>query len=58
MSVVEYIREFKILKIKNGMEEELEQVMVRFLKGLDKSIAEKVDLQPYLSFEDVCKLAI
>jgi len=31
---------------------------VRFLRGLDQGIAKKVDLQPYWSFEDVCKLAI
>ena len=31
--------------------------MVRFLQSLDRSTAEKVDLQPYWSFEDVCKLA-
>jgi len=32
--------------------------MVRFLKGLDPNIDEKVDIQPYWTFEDVCKLAI
>ena len=32
--------------------------MARFLRGLKPSIAEKVDIQPYWSFEDVCKLAI
>jgi len=29
-----------------------------FLKGLDQSVAEKVDLQPYYSFDEVCKLVI
>jgi len=32
--------------------------MTRFIRGLESRIAEKVDLQPYWSFEDVCKLAI
>ena len=32
--------------------------MARFLGGLEPSITEKVDIQPYWSFEDVCKLAI
>jgi len=32
--------------------------MARFLKGLDPGIAEKVDLQPHWSLEDLCKLAI
>ena len=32
--------------------------MVRFLKGLDNSITEKVDMQTYWTIEDVCKLTI
>jgi len=32
--------------------------MARFLRGLKPSIAEKVDIQLYWSFEDVCKLSI
>ena len=32
--------------------------MARFLKGLYLGIAEKIDLQPYWSLEDLCKLAI
>jgi len=58
MSVEEYMREFEPLKTRNGIEEEPKQAIVRFLKGLDQSITEKVDLQPYWSFEDVCKLPI
>ena len=54
----EYIRKFEQLKIRSGLEEESEQAVVRFLKGLDQSIVGKVDLQAYWSFEDVCKLAI
>ena len=32
--------------------------MARFIGGLEPSIAEKVDIQPYWSFENACKLAI
>jgi len=40
------------------LEEELEQTSVLLLRGLEPSIAEKVELQPYWTFEDVCKMAI
>jgi len=46
------------LQIRSGIEEEPEQTMARFLRGLEPSNTEKVDIQPYWSFEDVCKLAI
>ena len=32
--------------------------MVRLSRGLDPSIFENIDIQPYWTFEDVCKLAI
>jgi len=38
MSAEEYIREFEQLKIRNRLEEEAEQAVVRFLKGLYQSI--------------------
>jgi len=56
--VEQYIHEFEQLQIRSGVEEEPEQAIARFLRGLELSIAEKVDIQPYWSFEDVCKLAI
>ena len=40
------------------MDEEPEQTMARFLRGVDPAIAEKVDLQHFWSFGDLCKLAI
>ena len=54
----EYIHEFKQLQIRSGIEEEHEQTMARFLRGLEPSIVKKVDIQPYWSFEDVCKLVV
>jgi len=44
--------------MKVGSEEEPELKITRFIKGLFPSIANKVDLQPYLSFDDVYYLAI
>ena len=32
--------------------------MAKFLRGLDPNIAEKVEVQPYKSFEDAYKLGI
>ena len=40
------------------LDEEPELKSVRFIKGLSPSIASKVDLQPYLSFDDERHLAI
>ena len=56
-SAEEYIREFEQLRIRSGIEEEPEQTMARFLRGLDPSIIEKVNIQPYWSFENVCKFS-
>ena len=41
-----------------GLDEEPQKTMVRFLKGLNPGIAVKIDLQSYQTFEDICKLAI
>ncbi|CAL9121038.1 unnamed protein product [Musa textilis] len=35
-----------------------EQTVTRFLGGMNREIADMVELQPYWSFEDICKLAI
>ena len=54
----EYIREFEQLQMRVGLNEEPELKIARFIKRLSLSIANKVDLQPYLSFDDVCYLAV
>ena len=41
-----------------GLDKELKLKIARLIKGLSPSIANKVDLQPYLSFDDVWHLAI
>jgi len=58
MSVEQYIQEFEQIQIQSGLEEEPGHTMARILGGLNPSIAEKAELQPYWIFEDVCELAI
>jgi len=41
-----------------GLDEEPELNIAKFIKGLFPSIANKVNLQPYLSFDDVFHLSI
>ena len=41
-----------------GLNEDNELTIARFIKGLSPSIAHKVELQPYLSFNDIFHLAI
>ena len=40
------------------MRGEPEQTIARFLKGLNPSILERVELEPFWTFEDACKLAV
>jgi len=54
MSVLEYIHEFDQLQIRSSLEEEEQQTMVRFLRGLDLNMSKKVELQPHWPFEDIC----
>ena len=58
LKVEEYIREFEQLQMTVGLDEEPELKMARFIKGLSPSIASKVELQPCISFDDVCHLGI
>ena len=53
-----YLREFKQLQMWVRLDEEPELKIARFIKGLLPNIANKVDLQPYLSFDNVCHQAI
>jgi len=58
MKVEEYIREFKQLQIRCAFREEPEQTIASFLKGLNSAILERVELRPFWTFEDGCKLLI
>ncbi|KAJ0550590.1 putative nucleotidyltransferase, Ribonuclease H [Helianthus annuus] len=57
LSVEEFIMEFEKLRMRCGIDEEEEQVIARFLGGLRADISDIVQLQPYWSFDDVCRLA-
>lgn len=57
LSMAEYTREFEQLKLRTGVNEEPEQTIARYIRGMNSIVADKVDLQPYWSFEDVVKIA-
>ena len=40
------------------MNKDDELTIARFIEGLSPNTANKVELQPYLAFDDVCNLAI
>jgi len=56
MSVKQYVYKFEQLQIRSGFQGEEQQTMLRFLRGLDPGISEKLELQTYWSFEEICKL--
>ncbi|XP_071708618.1 uncharacterized protein [Rutidosis leptorrhynchoides] len=57
-SVEEIIQEFERLRMRCDVQEEEEQTIARFLGVLKPEIADVVNLQPYWSFNDVCRLAL
>jgi len=57
LNVEEYTREFKKLVIKCDLQEPEEQTIVRYLGGLDPKYTDVVDLQAYITFDEVCVLA-
>ena len=58
MSVEDYVKEFETLAIRCELTEPQEQTIARFLGGLNREIADVVELQPFVFLEDVIKLAI
>ena len=56
-SVEEYTREFEQLLLKCDLREDDAQTMVRYLSGLDESIAHMIELHPYTSLDDLSSLA-
>lgn len=58
LTVEEYITEFERLTMMYDLEERTEHKIARFISGLERSIAKKVDIQPYWTFEVVCKVAM
>jgi len=54
----EYTTEFDRLMIRCDVVEPKEQMIARYLGGLHVELNDAVQLQPYWTFNDVCKLAI
>jgi len=57
LNVEEYTCEFEKLVIKCDLQEPEKQTIVRYLEGLDPRYANVVDLQAYITFDEVCVLA-
>ncbi|GKD11728.1 putative nucleotidyltransferase, ribonuclease H, partial [Tanacetum coccineum] len=57
LSVADYTEEFDHLMLKYGIVEPEEQTIARYLRGLRKDIHDVVNLQPFIFYSDVYKLA-
>ena len=58
MSVEDYYKEMEIAMIRANIEEDREVTMARFISGLNKEIADVVDLQHYVEMEELLHKAI
>ncbi|XP_074304686.1 uncharacterized protein LOC141639466 [Silene latifolia] len=58
MSVNEYIDEFEKLSLMGEIEENQEQKMARFFRGLNRNIASSVEMYPYADFDTLCGLCL
>ncbi|XP_074293464.1 uncharacterized protein LOC141620513 [Silene latifolia] len=58
LSVTDNIKEFERLIMVCDLEEREEMQIARFIKGLSPSLAQRVEVQNFLDFNDVCKLAL
>ncbi|XP_074302886.1 uncharacterized protein LOC141637221 [Silene latifolia] len=57
-SVSDYINEFENLTLMGGIEESEDLKMARFLRGLNRNIANSVELQSYADFDSLCNLCL
>ena len=57
-SVDDYHKEMEIAMIRANVEEDREATMARFLNGLNRDIANMVELQYYVELEDMVHMAI
>ena len=57
-SVEDYYKEMEIAMIRANVEEDREATMARFLGGLNREIANLVELQHYVELEDMVHMAI
>ena len=53
-----YYKEMKIAMIRANVEEDREATMAQFLNGLNREIADKVELQHYAEIEEMVHKAI
>ncbi|XP_074298776.1 uncharacterized protein LOC141629708 [Silene latifolia] len=58
LSVADYVKEFEKLSIVCDLEEKEELRTARFIRGLNSSLALRVEIQNYDGFNDVCRLAL
>ena len=54
----DYHKEMEVAMIWANMEEDREATMVRFLNGLNRDIANVVELQHYMELEDMVHMAV
>ena len=54
----DYHKEMEIAMIQANVEEDREATMARFLNGLNRDIANVVELQHYVELEDMVHMAI
>ena len=54
----DYHNEMEIAMIWANVEEDIEATIARFLNGLNRDIANVVELQHYVEFEDMVHMAI
>ena len=54
----DYHKEMEIAMIRANVEEDRETTMARFLNGLNRDIANVVELQHYVELEDIVHMAI
>ena len=57
-SMDEYYKEMEVAMIWANVEEDRETTMVRFLNGLNRDIANVVELQYYVELEDMVHMAV
>ncbi|XP_031276789.1 uncharacterized protein LOC116135233 [Pistacia vera] len=58
MSVEDYYKEMEIAMIRANIEEDREATMARFIAGLNKKIADVVELQHYVEMEELLHKAV
>ena len=57
-SMDDYHKEMEIAMIRANVEEDREAIMARFLNGLNRDIANVVELQHYVELEDMVHITI